>query len=382
MSNNEVEVDDEELRRRKFEEALEVKSLRRIISAYLNPFGPSPAPFPSSNPSSENPSEKRNNKLLTGSIVALSFSDAIFPSTASNPLPMLAKEVAPPALGGKTRPEAADDDMVVQGGVGGGGGWGDDSGGEEAEGCGCEPKGIQIANGGSVSSSRKLLGSAHYILAIAFDFIQIRDAAEEDIKRYERSFRRLPPAHKALLSHLPLKFQRLRWCISKNSFFIFNMLQAFEPPLDMSEDIDSCEHQNSKTAPDHSLFSGKRDACSCQSTSTSGRVSLLKSDEASCGEGCNLTCRSLDVVIVNKEGKTVNFNGHDSGSSAGSKFYKNADRACCNDVKNVNNQATMCSVSDSNGNVSSSHCDWLDPSFQLHVPLVDVDKKRINVKFI
>ncbi|KAI5560050.1 hypothetical protein BDE02_16G020300 [Populus trichocarpa] len=39
-------------------------------------------------------------------------------------------------------------------------------------------------------------------------------------------------------------------------------------------------------------------------------------------------------------------------------------------------------VSDSNGNVPSSPRDWLDPSFQLHVPLVDVDKVRCILRNI
>ncbi|XP_058195468.1 uncharacterized protein LOC131311867 isoform X5 [Rhododendron vialii] len=165
-------------------------------------------------------------------------------------------------------------------------------------------------------------------------YLNYPDAAEEDVKRYERSFRRLPPAHKALLSHLPSKFQRLRWCISKNSIFIFNMLQVFEPPLDMSQDIDSCEQHNLKNVQDHHLFSDEREVLSCQSASTSGQVSLLKSDEVSCGEGSNLTCRSPDLVNVNQ-------------------FQ-----------------------------VYSSPPDWLDPSLQLHVPLVDVDKVRCIIRNI
>ncbi|KAG2712609.1 hypothetical protein I3760_04G135100 [Carya illinoinensis] len=57
-------------------------------------------------------------------------------------------------------------------------------------------------------------------------YLNYPDAAEEDVKRYERSYNRLPPAHKALLLHYPLKFQRIRRCISTNSFFIFSMLQV------------------------------------------------------------------------------------------------------------------------------------------------------------
>uniref|UniRef100_A0A1S4BFL5 Carnosine N-methyltransferase n=2 Tax=Nicotiana TaxID=4085 RepID=A0A1S4BFL5_TOBAC len=75
-------------------------------------------------------------------------------------------------------------------------------------------------------------------------YLNYPEAAEEDVKRWERSFRKLPPRHKALLSHLPSKFQKLRWCIAQNSYFIFEMLKVFEPPLDMSQDIDNCENQH------------------------------------------------------------------------------------------------------------------------------------------
>ncbi|XP_052735706.1 uncharacterized protein LOC108342859 isoform X6 [Vigna angularis] len=60
-------------------------------------------------------------------------------------------------------------------------------------------------------------------------YLNYPDAAEEDVRRYERSYRKLPPAHKALLPHYPQKFQRLRRCISMNSHFIFGMLQVPVP---------------------------------------------------------------------------------------------------------------------------------------------------------
>uniref|UniRef100_A0A5B7BHX1 carnosine N-methyltransferase n=1 Tax=Davidia involucrata TaxID=16924 RepID=A0A5B7BHX1_DAVIN len=214
-------------------------------------------------------------------------------------------------------------------------------------------------------------------------YLNYPDAAEEDVKRYERSFKRLPPAHKALLSHLPLKFQRLRRCISKNSFFIFKMLQEFEPPLDMSQGIDICEEEHLKNVPDNNLFSGGRNVYSCQSASTSGTVCIPKSDEASCGEGSNIMSSSLKGVTVNEEEKIEHFNESDTGScSAGSKCNKKIDKAGGSNVMNVNHQATSYSVTVSNGNVSSSPPDWLDPSFQLNVPLVDVDKVRCIIRNI
>ncbi|KMZ63390.1 hypothetical protein ZOSMA_40G00180 [Zostera marina] len=65
-------------------------------------------------------------------------------------------------------------------------------------------------------------------------YVNYSDAAEKDVRNYERSYEMLSSNHKAILSHLPLKYQRLRQCISVNSSFIMNMLQAFQPPIDMS----------------------------------------------------------------------------------------------------------------------------------------------------
>ncbi|EOA27113.1 hypothetical protein CARUB_v10023212mg [Capsella rubella] len=66
-------------------------------------------------------------------------------------------------------------------------------------------------------------------------YLNYPDAAEEDLKKWETSYQKLSTAHKALLPHYPKKFQSLRRCVSMNSHFITNMLQAFEPPLDLSK---------------------------------------------------------------------------------------------------------------------------------------------------
>ncbi|XP_015693339.1 carnosine N-methyltransferase-like isoform X2 [Oryza brachyantha] len=83
------------------------------------------------------------------------------------------------------------------------------------------------------------ISSLRRIIAAYADY---QDAAERDVKRYERSFKRLPRAHKELLFNLGLKYQRLRWCISMNASFIMNMLEAFEPPFDMSQYVDVDGH--------------------------------------------------------------------------------------------------------------------------------------------
>ncbi|KAJ4825408.1 hypothetical protein Tsubulata_030901 [Turnera subulata] len=183
-------------------------------------------------------------------------------------------------------------------------------------------------------------------------YLNYPDAAEEDVKRYERSFRKLPPSHKALLSHYPSKFQKLRRCISVNSYFIFNMLQAFEPPLDMSQDVDDgCEDSHLEHEHSHHPFA--------------------KPDEACCGEGSSAMCQSLKGLTNNKE--VITDGCHESAAAS-----------CLTELEDNRGTVECCGnyVNDTNGNVPSSSHDWLDPSIQMHVPLVDVDKVRCVIRNI
>ncbi|KAI3982422.1 hypothetical protein MKX01_041260 [Papaver californicum] len=198
------------------------------------------------------------------------------------------------------------------------------------------------------------------------------DAAEEDVKRYERSYKQLPPAHKAILSHFPFKFQRLRRCISVNSFFIMNMLQAFEPPLDMSQDIDIREKEDrNDVCNDH--LSGERNFSYSHVPSTSGKTP--ESDQLCCGEGANMRCRS-PKDRTSDEGVPV------VSKSVSMEYTTGLDNAGPNDVMDINCKADLCSVSDSNENVCSVQQDWLDPSLQLQVPLADVEKVRCIIRNI
>ncbi|KAJ6870212.1 carnosine N-methyltransferase-like isoform X6 [Populus alba x Populus x berolinensis] len=157
-------------------------------------------------------------------------------------------------------------------------------------------------------------------------YLNYPEAAEEDVKRYERSFRKLPPSHK-----------------------------AFEPPLDMSQDIDDCGELHFERPPD--------DGNVCSHESTTARGSCSKLDEACCGEPSNVMSKLEEGLTANEEVQIEGCHGSDPGSClAGEENNKRAAECCGNHV------------SDSNGNVLSSPRDWLDPSFQLHVPLVDVDK--------
>ncbi|KAL5739449.1 hypothetical protein ACOSP7_028341 [Xanthoceras sorbifolium] len=200
-------------------------------------------------------------------------------------------------------------------------------------------------------------------------YLNYPEAAEEDVKRYETSFRKLSPAHKDLLSHLPSKFQRLRRCISINSYFIFTMLQAFDPPLDMSQDMDICDEPYDKHAHHENLLSGERNACRCHSASTSGRMCYTEADQAYNGEQSNELHKTSIEMDTNKEVETKNsYESKTSSCHADLENRKETDQSCSNDI------------ADSNGNVSSSPREWLDPSFQLNVPLVDVDKVRCIIR--
>ncbi|WVY94970.1 hypothetical protein V8G54_034058 [Vigna mungo] len=124
-------------------------------------------------------------------------------------------------------------------------------------------------------------------------------------------------------------------CISMNSHFIFGMLQVFEPPFDMSQDIEFSEDPHPECAEKDHLVSEGINACSCESVP---EVDIESRHQSNTG--------SLSPGLINTKGTTE----YCSGSS----------------------------ITDSNGNVpiTSSQQQWLEPSLRLNVPLVDVDKGK------
>lgn len=68
---------------------------------------------------------------------------------------------------------------------------------------------------------------------------------EDDIIRWERSFKRLTPSHRALVPELPAKYAALRKCADQNALLIDTMLQAFDAPfrLDEGETVDEFESE-------------------------------------------------------------------------------------------------------------------------------------------
>lgn len=187
-------------------------------------------------------------------------------------------------------------------------------------------------------------------------YLNYPDAAEHDVQRYERSFRRLPPSHKALLAHLPLKYQNLRWCISQNSYFIFEMLKAFEPPLNLNQDIDIDEDERPSNWPS----TGGINAGTSEHASTSTVVSKADRD-------------GHNYCSMEKRAEGLN---ECSARSCSRGAGSHAEDSCSNNQENFSSDVGC------NGHVCSSDPEWLDPSLMLHVPLVDVDKVRCIIRNI
>ncbi|CAA7407955.1 unnamed protein product [Spirodela intermedia] len=140
-------------------------------------------------------------------------------------------------------------------------------------------------------------------------YLNYSDAAEADVKRYESSFKKLSCSHKALLSHLPSKFQKLRRCISINGNFIINMIQAFDPPVDMSQDIDFDEPENRENKNIQSVqwstrecnsVSGKEQSTFVESYRMAGSSNNIDdhSEAIPSPDMCNDSSLSLNVPLV------------------------------------------------------------------------------------
>ncbi|CAN8315700.1 unnamed protein product [Cochlearia groenlandica] len=183
-------------------------------------------------------------------------------------------------------------------------------------------------------------------------YLNYPEASEEDLKRWERSYRKLSPAHKALVPRYPLKFHRLRRCISTNSYFIFNMLQAFEPPIDLSQDPDGSEDSDLDCAPNEKYILDERHGSFCQLA--------LKN---------NCTSQEKSKSICDSEMQRKVANDH-SPENHTARIY---DRTHNCDGGHINHD---------HGSASLPSHDWLDPSLQTQVPLVDVDKVRCIIRNI
>ncbi|KAJ6846566.1 carnosine N-methyltransferase-like [Iris pallida] len=225
-------------------------------------------------------------------------------------------------------------------------------------------------------------------------YLNYAEAAEEDVRRYEKSFRKLPPAHKALLSHLPLKYQRLRRCISMNSFFIINMLQAFEPPLDMSQNFDIDESENVENLGSSHIQS-KTDQ-NPEINNCRGQPILISGNDASGPESSRFRLESAGMCKPLRSNDKEEFDfcryqqemreEKSSMSNLGEPVISDNQSELCkcegDDDKVTADTVLRCCNSTSNGSDRSASHDWMDPTFQLNVPLVDVDKVRCIIRNI
>ncbi|KAF6175898.1 hypothetical protein GIB67_003386 [Kingdonia uniflora] len=122
-----------------------------------------------------------------------------------------------------------------------------------------------------------------------------------------------------------------------------------------------------------------------QSALSSGPTLFSKIDQTSCRDQSDLSCKSSKGITINKEASMCSESVRETGS-IGLEYNKELDRASASNAKGVSTQATICSVSDADGNadenVSSPLHIWLDPSFQLEVPPSDVDKVRCIIRNI
>ncbi|KAG8068068.1 hypothetical protein GUJ93_ZPchr0005g16332 [Zizania palustris] len=213
-------------------------------------------------------------------------------------------------------------------------------------------------------------------------YANYHDAAERDVKRYERSFEMLPPSHKALLFHLGLKYQRLRWCISMNASFIMNMLEAFEPPVDMSQYVDVDDHDCGEDMHGHChadcAHSIEKGDFSRNSISISNSELHESDDCPRKDDKTHELSRETDNMneVVDMEGCT-----QPVGDKLGA--LQGVDKSCNGD-KDVNasdsHQDTNCTAYSADENVILQ--EFMAPSLPLNVPPIDVDKVRCIIRNI
>ncbi|EEE64325.1 hypothetical protein OsJ_19164 [Oryza sativa Japonica Group] len=213
-------------------------------------------------------------------------------------------------------------------------------------------------------------------------YANYHDAAERDVKRYERSFKRLPPAHKELLFNLGLKYQRLRWCISMNASFIMDMLEAFEPPFDMSQHVDMDGHDCAENMHGHChadcAHSVDRGDCFRSSISVSN-------SELHEPDGCPRKDDKTHELSRETDNKDEVVDMESCSRPVGDKLGASQveDKSCNGDKAMdaaANCQDTDCVACSADENVIPQQ--FMAPSLQLNVPPIDVDKVRCIIRNI
>ncbi|KAL0671016.1 hypothetical protein Bca4012_033720 [Brassica carinata] len=137
-------------------------------------------------------------------------------------------------------------------------------------------------------------------------------------------------------------------------FEVSEIKKAFEPPIDLSQDLDGYEDSNLDCAPHEKYTLDERHDSSCQPALTNNCTHEEESK--------SLHDSELQRMDANKPAP----NNHSEDPRINDKRYD------C-DGGHLNHD---------HGNASLSSHDWLDPSLQTHVPLVDVDKVRCIIRNI
>eukprot|EP00252_Welwitschia_mirabilis_P027433 TRINITY_DN9401_c0_g1_i1.p1 TRINITY_DN9401_c0_g1~~TRINITY_DN9401_c0_g1_i1.p1 ORF type:complete len:591 (-),score=124.18 TRINITY_DN9401_c0_g1_i1:266-1831(-) len=251
-------------------------------------------------------------------------------------------------------------------------------------------------------------------------YLNYAEAAEVDVRKWERSYSKLQQRHKALLEHLPEKYQHLRRCIAVNSFFIFNMLQAFEPPFDMSQDVDieneqlGIPNENEQNAQHIDVqlvkLSSLPDSVDTQDlslelsvegnpTRKQNATSLIETDKAATG----LACRNGIPVAGTRSEQNDRDGSYESAQCSISSTERAGQSCFANELENLNSRSVCCSRQTELGfcerakvveNHFSCHpadmkkkencmsVDTKDHVFQLHVSPADIDKVRCIIRNI
>ncbi|KAD7117496.1 hypothetical protein E3N88_04764 [Mikania micrantha] len=165
----------------------------------------------------------------------------------------------------------------------------------------------------------------------------------------------------------PITKQQLLWSCGREQQQENTCCSAFEPPVDMSLDSDTCDHLDDSSCGH--LHSEDLDPCCCESASISGRVHSKKSGEGGAGhEGKNENCCEPELG---------NF-------AVDSECQKDSHKSGFDSVACVKDQNYCDSLTVSNKDMSSApeSPDYLESMPHIHVPLVDVDKVRCVIRNI
>lgn len=238
-------------------------------------------------------------------------------------------------------------------------------------------------------------------------YLNYTAAADEDIKRWERSFTRLSSSHKALLHHLPKKHEELRRCVRVNSFFIINMLQAFDPPFDMGDGGGGLDTQDlvgsewtTENGRDVPNVGSERDAGIAQSiyqtperdsnipsancnkrqaieSNMQGKVpkSEILEPVKSSSTGTICSCDEWSATLAEARAK-------EQGEALGRKIEDNMPKDSTRESVG-NGEAMGADMKHFSLKLDAYNGLDLDhPSYQLHVPSADVDKVRCIIRNI